>query len=422
MTQKRIVLAIIVIAVFAALAAGLYTDRLISDGIATIFKADKNDIVKIEYASENENYFISKENNKWLIGGLDEKPVDEKKMDILLTVSENIFVNEAPKGEYETGIDSSQNSMTYYLKNGETKTITFGNYDVSMSNIYVRVDSKRNVYKMNVKTYKSLFLPQADIERHLLHYFPAENIERLKISVYNTDFEIFRTLNGEKWEFKTPELGECSENNVMKKLISPCANVSAVDMVKTQNLEAYGLKKPQGFYEITANGEKTKVLIGNTEAGTTYVMLSEGDVVFKIDSTSLDFLKTNAVEIVNKAVITSDAENISGFTVKYEDIELTVDAKANTINGVAVTEKEIEAEISLLLGLEFSNFYRGENKFKTIYSLTVAFNDGSVSEYNFNYGTNGNYILTLKNGKSVTLPKSGVDAAFTSLRKFFKNS
>src|SRR5947209_18400916 len=134
-----------------------------ADANASVKLADipSSDVVQIDILRKGSpTVTVKRQGGKWAITSPQALPADQDAVASMLTslspVTADSIVNDKPGDVAQYGLSEPPLIAKVYLKNGKTRTLTFGSNLVVGSSTYARIDSDPKVYAVSTSTKTSL--------------------------------------------------------------------------------------------------------------------------------------------------------------------------------------------------------------------------------------------------------------------------
>src|SRR5947209_6145867 len=130
-----------------------------ADATTTVKLADipASDVVQLDIAQKSAPpVTLKRVNGKWAITAPQALPADQDTVASMLSalnpVSADSVANEQPGDVSQYGLNAPPLVVKVYLKNGKSRTLTFGSNLVVGSSTYARIDSDPKVYALSSST------------------------------------------------------------------------------------------------------------------------------------------------------------------------------------------------------------------------------------------------------------------------------
>lgn len=344
MKRKTITMSVTVLAL-AALVGGYMAlkdhnekteeeEALLAEG-DVVWETDMDNIAKVSFSIDGSQYTFQKESGAWQLAEDETFPVDEEKLEELLTALTPLkalrtLTDVEDVSEY--GMADPQNVITLELQDGTEQVLTIGDNNEGTGNDYLMlVDSDSIVYTVSADMRTAICDKLYDYAvSEELPPITQTNITGLTFSSADTSYMLYK--EDDIWRVEGGKVKDNADTDITSELTAQISGVYYVDYLEHncegQNLAQYGLEEPFATLAITYEEDdsaKSKTIkIGNMDSsGNYYTQLSGSTQVHTIASGMVEpFLEHTPEDLVQTETEaeseTEESESAESETVESE--------------------------------------------------------------------------------------------------------
>lgn len=320
MKRKTITMSVTVLAL-AALVGGYMAlkdhnekteeeEALLAEG-DVVWETDMDNIAKVSFSIDGSQYTFQKESGAWQLAEDETFPVDEEKLEELLTALTPLkalrtLTDVEDVSEY--GMADPQNVITLELQDGTEQVLTIGDNNEGTGNDYLMlVDSDSIVYTVSADMRTAICDKLYDYAvSEELPPITQTNITGLTFSSADTSYMLYK--EDDIWRVEGGKVKDNADTDITSELTAQISGVYYVDYLEHncegKNLAQYGLEEPFATLAITYEEDdsaKSKTIkIGNMDSsGNYYTQLSGSTQVHTIASGMVEpFLEHTPEDLV----------------------------------------------------------------------------------------------------------------------------
>lgn len=356
--------------------------------------------------------------------------IDKDKSDALaydcanLVASKVVNANNNPDSDY--GLDKPRATVTVSFSDGSEKTIKVGNDVPDGKSAYIRMGDSNKIYVVALDSVNSMLVEKLQMfDKTILNSLSDDETLSL-LSVTGSGRK--KALKLEKKAFSnissyylsSPNQAACDADKIESLCNSSlfplvADSVAAID-VKESDLSKYNLDKPYYILDAKTSTRSYKILVSKPDKDENcYIMLNGADIIYKIESSVIDFMGGDGSDIVSKTIFYPNNLKLKSVDVSYGKIKDTYTIE-NTItknkDGVDITTTKVyyngeETNITL-----FNKFMRNlsvleraekipsyDEKSNPVLSVSVTYTDDTIDTLEIYKGDKK--AIVVLNGKAV---------------------
>lgn len=356
--------------------------------------------------------------------------IDKDKSDALaydcanLVASKVVNANNNPDSDY--GLDKPRATVTVSFSDGSEKTIKVGNDVPDGKSAYIRMGDSNKIYVVALDSVNSMLVEKLQMfDKTILNSLSDDETLSL-LSVTGSGRK--KALKLEKKAFSnissyylsSPSQAACDADKIESLCNSSlfplvADSVAAID-VKESDLSKYNLDKPYYILDAKTSTRSYKILVSKPDKDENcYIMLNGADIIYKIESSVIDFMGGDGSDIVSKTIFYPNNLKLKSVDVSYGKIKDTYTIE-NTVtkneDGVDITTTKVyyngeETNITL-----FNKFMKNlsvleraekipayDEKSNPVLSVSVTYTDDTIDTLEIYKGDKK--AIVVLNGKAV---------------------
>lgn len=373
--------------------------------------------------------------------------IDKDKSDALaydcanLVASKVVNANNNPDSDY--GLDKPRATVTVSFSDGSEKTIKVGNDVPGGKSAYIRMGDSNKIYVVALDSVNSMLVEKLQMfDKTILNSLSDDETLSL-LSVTGSGRK--KALKLEKKAFSnissyylsSPNQAACDADKIESLCDSSlfplvADSVAAID-VKESDLSKYSLDKPYYILDAKTSTRSYKILVSKPDKDENcYIMLNGADIIYKIESSVIDFMGGDGSDIVSKTIFYPNNLKLKSVDVSYGKIKDTYTIE-NTVtkneDGVDITTTKVyyngeETNITL-----FNKFMRNlsvleraekipayDEKSNPVLSVSVTYTDDTIDTLEIYKGDKK--AIVVLNGKAVGTTELETAEKLTNCAKF----
>lgn len=373
--------------------------------------------------------------------------IDKDKSDALaydcanLVASKVVNANNNPDSDY--GLDKPRATVTVSFSDGSEKTIKVGNDVPGGKSAYIRMGDSNKIYVVALDSVNSMLVEKLQMfDKTILNSLSDDETLSL-LSVTGSGRK--KALKLEKKAFSnissyylsSPNQAACDADKIESLCDSSlfplvADSVAAID-VKESDLSKYSLDKPYYILDAKTSTRSYKILVSKPDKDENcYIMLNGADIIYKIESSVIDFMGGDGSDIVSKTIFYPNNLKLKSVDVSYGKIKDTYTIE-NTVtkneDGVDITTTKVyyngeETNITL-----FNKFMRNlsvleraekipayDEKSSPVLSVSVTYTDDTIDTLEIYKGDKK--AIVVLNGKAVGTTELETAEKLTNCAKF----
>lgn len=373
--------------------------------------------------------------------------IDKDKSDALaydcanLVASKVVNANNNPDSDY--GLDKPRATVTVSFSDGSEKTIKVGNDVPGGKSAYIRMGDSNKIYVVALDSVNSMLVEKLQMfDKTILNSLSDDETLSL-LSVTGSGRK--KALKLEKKAFSnissyylsSPNQAACDADKIESLCDSSlfplvADSVAAID-VKKSDLSKYSLDKPYYILDAKTSTRSYKILVSKPDKDENcYIMLNGADIIYKIESSVIDFMGGDGSDIVSKTIFYPNNLKLKSVDVSYGKIKDTYTIE-NTVtkneDGVDITTTKVyyngeETNITL-----FNKFMRNlsvleraekipayDEKSNPVLSVSVTYTDDTIDTLEIYKGDKK--AIVVLNGKAVGTTELETAEKLTNCAKF----
>lgn len=322
-------------------------------------------VEKLETDDEGKKKKVTEEKSVWVNPEFD---VDNNKAEDMALTASNLttrrLIDEHPSDLSIYGLDKPDVNV-FITSDGKEYGIEIGNETPTKDGYYARKTGSSEVYTINLYHGNTLKYSKFDIMSKNLYgtdAITAEDIKSLKLT--RSGETVFSAKMGSEptvWHLTEPFEWE-AEYRELANFLNWLSGfkVSEFTEENAQDLNQYGLDNPKYVFEYTLNGKDYTLKLGNLKDDQYYGMMNDNGTVFKVDSSSLNFVDTPLINIISRFVFLPSIYDVEKVVIEIDgrtdvmDINTSEEADAESDFRLNGRKMETEEEESL-----FRKYYQG---------------------------------------------------------------
>lgn len=386
-----------------------------------------------------EMVFTMQEHSSYLI---DKDKSDDLAYDCAnLVASKVVNANNNPDSDY--GLDKPRATVTVSFSDGSEKTIKVGNDVPGGKSAYIRMGDSNKIYVVALDSVNSMLVEKLQMfDKTILNSLSDDETLSL-LSVTGSGRK--KALKLEKKAFSnissyylsSPNQAACDADKIESLCDSSlfplvADSVAAID-VKESDLSKYSLDKPYYILDAKTSTRSYKILVSKPDKDENcYIMLNGADIIYKIESSVIDFMGGDGSDIVSKTIFYPNNLKLKSVDVSYGKIKDTYTIE-NTVtkneDGVDITTTKVyyngeETNITL-----FNKFMRNlsvleraekipayDEKSNPVLSVSVTYTDDTIDTLEIYKGDKK--AIVVLNGKAVGTTELETAEKLTNCAKF----
>lgn len=373
--------------------------------------------------------------------------IDKDKSDALaydcanLVASKVVNANNNPDSDYD--LDKPRATVTVSFSDGSEKTIKVGNDVPGGKSAYIRMGDSNKIYVVALDSVNSMLVEKLQMfDKTILNSLSDDETLSL-LSVTGSGRK--KALKLEKKAFSnissyylsSPNQAACDADKIESLCDSSlfplvADSVAAID-VKESDLSKYSLDKPYYILDAKTSTRSYKILVSKPDKDENcYIMLNGADIIYKIESSVIDFMGGDGSDIVSKTIFYPNNLKLKSVDVSYGKIKDTYTIE-NTVtkneDGVDITTTKVyyngeETNITL-----FNKFMRNlsvleraekipayDEKSNPVLSVSVTYTDDTIDTLEIYKGDKK--AIVVLNGKAVGTTELETAEKLTNCAKF----
>lgn len=409
-----------------------------SDTAIELSKFDKEKLTKMTLKTSEGTLTLTKEGEEWKVDYpydivLDESAIDDLAYSFASLYAEEI-VEEAPEDLSEYGLDKPQAIAECELEDGEKRTFYLGDKTPVGNTYYLMVEGDPKVYTVWTNHGEHFTYSLSDIREKKLPEIDMADLKYLKIDkkdgrpieikVNDDQSEEEASFGLGIWKMTSPYNQPMGvDGNSISSFLEAISTLSIKDFIDDApaDLGTYGLKEPKGEVIIKDSEKKLHIYIGEEyDDETVYFKTDDGDSVYTIEKSKLEFMDIKPFELVEKFAYIVNIDDVDKIVVegggKSHTLTLTrtiqeaegedEDEEDEVITTYKVDGKEVEEDsfkkyyqslIGLIVDAENNEEPNADPEVKTTFFL----NKGKEREVHVDYVPyDKDFYLVVRNGKA----------------------
>ena len=401
----------------------------------TVMELDGNSIVRVAVKTENEDYTITKSNNKFSLS-------DSKNIKVGTFAVESVAMSYAKVEAYQLasekaedvplyGFDAPKGSVTISLSDGKERIIYIGNEIVGGNGNYIKLANENKIYGMS-KDEIDMLVPAYEIfvDTNIFTFDPAYTtlsyfeINKSGNTPYRFDYFIEKkeqtTLTS--WKMTKPIDREANVYVISENIITPLESFGscvAFDAAP-KDLSSYGFDNPYATFTIATAEKKHSYVFGGEDGDYRYFMADDYLTVYKISKNDIAFLDIAYIDLIGTLVHVEDIKHISKVEVKTPDVDYVfeINGENRMINGKTIGDSFSKA-YEAIIGMSFESV-NAEFKGRTV-EATIKFtrNDGTTCTLSYLPVDDLNYIIHVDGSGNTVISKSAFNEAMNIIKKIY---
>lgn len=327
-------------------------------GPRTLINIKIEDLLSLEFHSENETLNIIKAGSQWAVNGDKFNRIDQKK--VVSTINKVLILNSEETVSFSAsdsekwGISESSEKLVIKTIDG-LFTILRGSQNRDKTGFYLQIQGTDKIFLIKNSVGESLQLRLDDLRDRNLVLFQSKQIETvviknekiIKIVPYKRS-DMF-TADNFSYMMESPYNAyiPVSENGFNTFINSMDQTIQIVDFIDDGNSEEYGINDQSRSLTITEKSGKTSSLHIGSDAGNSrvYGKLNNEKQIFTVNKKDLPFLRLKPFDLVDKLPHLISMETIDTFMITNENLAVigTIDSQGTrknySINGIDIEEK-----------------------------------------------------------------------------------
>ena len=358
--------------------------------------------------------------------------IDKDKSDALaydcanLVASKVVNANNNPDSDY--GLDKPRATVTVSFSDGSEKTIKVGNDVPDGKSAYIRMGDSNKIYVVALDSVNSMLVEKLQMfDKTILNSLSDDETLSL-LSVMGSGRK--KALKSGRFKdtvhqvcmsyLSSPNQAACDADKIESLCNSSlfplvADSVAAID-VKESDLSKYNLDKPYYILDAKTSTRSYKILVSKPDKDENcYIMLNGADIIYKIESSVIDFMGGDGSDIVSKTIFYPNNLKLKSVDVSYGKMKDTYTIE-NTVtkneDGVDITTTKVyyngeETNITL-----FNKFMRNlsvleraekipayDEKSNPVLSVSVTYTDDTIDTLEIYKGDKK--AIVVLNGKAV---------------------
>ena len=392
-----------------------------------VFNVDSDSVTKISVKSQEEEYEITKNGNDWILSGENGLNVSKTKIQSLVYVASSVsatkIISENPQDAEKFGFDVNSSSTTVHTKDGNSKTLLFGDTTLDKENVYIKLSDEDTIYLKGVSGIKSLIPEYKSFINMELISVDLSNLSLLT-HVYiekngNTPIKLEYTEVDETsraWRMLSPVYSEVNGQVLADNVLTAISEFKASEIAEAhpENIALYGFDKPYAEFSIGYDNKTTKLVFGDEYEGYRFVMISGFDTVYMVKNSEMDFLDVPYQNLMSRLVHVEYLDKISKAEIitKDEIITLEVNGDSYRINGQKIEKSQFSKAYQAVIGISLDSVDLSPAT-NTTPDITIKYTreDGSVTKVDFISVSERNYRALIDGkGNAITAKKNVTEA------------
>lgn len=392
-------------------------------GKKLMIQQDSVSKIELSYAnSEYETIISSKDaSGNWQI----EKPIsaraDKKEIDKIISSVIGKSIQSTLKEQVavaEYGLDNPRVTATFYLKDGDSKTLLLGNTVPTGNYAYAQQKSESEIIIVPASLADDLTRFVADIRDKSVISLEKSAIQRIKMQ-HSGQKSIICEQKRSNWEITAPMTIK-ADNNAVDKIISDLIDLKVEKFVDDNpaDLSVYGLSQPQlEIVLTTTEGLDKSLLIGKQENDQLYAKIASENPVFLISSNIV--IPDDPNDLRDRTVIAFDKDAVDKLELKNPKNSIVIEKKAEGTETiweitapvkVKADKSKIEGILNELDSLRIRDFVSDKPENLAMYGLSQPQIQITLSIKGFEPKT---LVLGQKIGESVYAKTASVSSVYT---------
>lgn len=389
-----------------------------------VFETSSDEIESISFLLDQQNVTFQKEEEQWINKDDKNFPVDQEKVEDLLTSLESITsvrtIEDADNLE-EYGLEEPSQTIQI-TENEKTRTIQLGSYNETADAYYGKIDDGEEIYLLNADFETSFEGTLYDFaEGSTFPVISASDIDQIQVNGENTYTLAASDEVSSGWMISDGEASEEADSSEASAAASSVNSLSYLSFVNyhCEDDSAYGLDQPRASIVIDyhqtveeedsgdsdesseeesgseeAEQKQVTLLVGNEADDGYYVCESGSQEIYTMSAESID-------NLIGKTV--SDYWNLK---VNYyaiteiQSISVTYAGETNKMEVQSLVNEEDETEYEYYFDGEEAD----ENAFKNFYNALVNISAQERMEENYQPTGDAEWKFTFEqNGEKETV-------------------
>ncbi len=359
------------------------------DTTIRIFRAERDEIVKIAIKTEEQNLVFAREEEEWMLKSPQnpQAKLEQSRINILMFNVANINADRIVEEDAEDlslyGLDNPTSVVTVNLADGEEQVFHVGKRTPSRTLYYFRKQDDNTVYTINshrgdsltstLERYRDKDLFEINPEE--IKSFVIEGEERDTIAIrLKEEHEIDGMLAA--WQMTEPFNRSANGHNVEEIILISLPDIGISNFVadEPEDLAVYGLDTPKYRLAFTNMEDETiTLLLGNVEDSMIYMQIEGQQPVYLIGESAVAFRDIQSFKLLERLAYIVNIDFV-------DRIEIEVNDKVSVMEIIRhhkKTEEGEEIEEEYLINGEQAD----ERKFKRMYQQVIGFSiDGNIED------------------------------------------
>lgn len=402
-----------------------------------VFEIKSADITRMEVSNESGKYAFVKSDGKWVLEGANYvEPVQSTVSSLSYTVSyisAESEIADSAENFYKYGLDNPRAQITV-TENGQEHTLLLGSATPTNNYSYFSVSGTGKIYTVSDAVSDAFLKTQNDYRDKTVINVDVTKLRAVEINGSKGKIAVeYQTPENQNeyntvsvWRMTSPVNHNVENKKFMEKVATSACAVTAESITEDspKDLTKYGFT--QSLKLTLDDGSVLLYRIG-TVNGVSYMMQDGENTVFAVAQTSLAFMDTDPMDILESFVILQNIGNVASvrITSPSADVLLEVthgDTESYTVNGKYASEAGFKSMYQKVLSLTADGVAsHGRTSDEELASVTYTMTDGSQSTLRY-YPYDGINVLAERDGEGVFfMKKTKLTELFAAAEKFIAN-
>lgn len=338
-----------------------------------IFKADSENVVRLNIKNSKEEYYVEKKGDIWVLNGDPSIKIKGTQATTLAhtcsSVSVKQVVSETDKDAKTFGFDENSSYVELIFKDGGRQKILVGNKTLDKENYYVKLENEPEIYLKNaygtesiiplIETLRDLSIMSVDTSNYgIIKKVEITKNGSLPVCVVNT----VKNSEGEiPYEFKMTKpadaniSGEIFTDKIINSIKSLEADAVMEDHAK--DLSVYGFNNPYAEFKLVTEDNSYLLKIGDETDAFRFLTLNNSDTVYAVEKSKLGFVDVSYIDLMSSIIHVEYIDNVDEVEVSYQKKKYNIKIKGEgknrtfTINGKEVKRDDGVLAYRAIIGI-----------------------------------------------------------------------
>lgn len=318
------------------------TDQTIDQGMLEIYKANSDDVLKINIKNTEEEYTLSQNGNNWIMNGDASILLDQGAVKSLVNtctfISAKSVVAQNSENAPAFGLSTPTCMVEIIFKNNVTKKIYVGNKTLDNQDYYIMLSDDDKIYLKNAYGTESM-IPASNTLRNLslisMDTTDLNAIKEFNMTVQGSTPVKLKNISDNpdesgriQWKMIAPVYAEVNGQIFSSKIIECFEDFRASAVIEDhpKNLSVYGLDQPYAEFTIADKNAKYTMQVG-AETDTYRFLKQVGyDTVYTVSKEHLSFLNVAYKDLMSELIhveYISEIEKVE-FVLNNQKFELLI--------------------------------------------------------------------------------------------------